>query len=121
LATTSSESLRVVVRTHIGPLTQSTLAKEKSTGLAHAVDDVRVAGHNTAEQSPAAGCGLHTVLAGNIVLHNERDTVERSTDLAMGALLVQLLGDGECIGVELQNRARGSLSAQLQPPTSMGL
>ena len=61
-----------------------------------------VPGHNAAQQGPAASSSLHTVLGGDVVLDNEGDTVERTTDLALGTLLIQLLRNGEGIRVELQ-------------------
>jgi hypothetical protein len=103
LATTGTEALGVVVRAHISPLTQGTLAQEQSTGLTHAVNNVGITGDNATEQSPATSSGLHTIFGGDVVLDNERDTVQRATDIALGTLIIQLLGNSERIRVVLQD------------------
>jgi hypothetical protein len=105
LTTAGSEALRVVVGAHVSPLAESTLAKKQSTGLTEAIDDVRVTGNNTAKQSPATSSGLHAVLAGNVVLDDEGNTVERTTNLAPRTLGIELLGNRKSIRVELQDSA----------------
>jgi hypothetical protein len=77
------------------------------------VDNVGVAGDNATEQSPATSSGLHTILGGNVVLDNERDTVQRATDLTLGTLIIQLLSNSERIRVVLQD-GTGNSSAQEQ-------
>lgn len=103
LTTTGSETLGVVVRAHIRPLTQRTLAQQESTGLAHAVDDKGITGHDAAEQSPATSGSFHAVLGGNVVLDNEGNAVQGTADLALGTLLIQRLSNGVGIRVELQD------------------
>jgi hypothetical protein len=71
------------------------------------VYDVRIARHNVTKQSPATGGGLHTVLTSDVVLDNEGDAVERTTNLTLSTLFIQLLGNGESIRVELQNGTKG--------------
>jgi hypothetical protein len=62
-----------------------------------------IAGYNVAQQSPATGSGLHAVLTGDVVLDDEGNAVERTANLTLSTLLIQLLGNGESIRVELQD------------------
>ena len=105
------ESLGVVVAAHVRPLTQAGLAEQHSSGIAKLLDDVRVAGGHAAKKGPATSRGLHVVLGGDVVLHREGDAVEGPADSATGALSVALGGNGECVGVNLQERTAPTLSA----------
>lgn len=68
---------------------------------------MRVSRHDVAQQGPAAGTGLQVVLGGDVVLDNEGDAVQRATDLAALALGIQLGGNGEDIGVDLDDGTGG--------------
>ncbi len=105
LSAAAGEALRVVAAAHISPLAESGLAKEHSAGVAELGHDVRVAGHDATQESPASCCRLHVVLGANVILDGEGDAVQRTTQRSVLALQVALRGNGKDIGVDLQNRA----------------
>lgn len=72
-----------------------------------------VSRHDVAQEGPAAGTGLQVVLGGDVVLDNEGDAVQRATDRAVLALSIQLGGDGEDIGVDLDDGTGGERLANV--------
>jgi hypothetical protein len=109
LTTASRVTLRVVIAAHISPLTQSSLAEKHSASLAELLDDVRIAGHDATEKSPATSSGLQAVLGSDVVLNGKGNAVERTADLASGTLGIALGGDGEDVGVDLHHGAEAML------------
>lgn len=110
LTTTSRVTLRVVIATHISPLTKSSLAEKHSASFTELLDDVRIAGHDATEESPATGGSLHAVLGSDVVLDGKGNAVERTADLASRTLGIALGGDGEDVGVDLHHGAEATLA-----------
>lgn len=107
LATTARVALGVVVAAHISPLAEASLAEEHGAGVAQLADDMRVSRHDVAQEGPAAGAGLQVVLGGDVVLDDEGDAVQRASDLALLALSISLGGNGEEVGVDLDDGTGG--------------
>lgn len=105
LAAASGEALRVVAAAHVSPLAERGLAEQDGAGVAQLGHDVGVAGHDAAEEGPAARGRLQVVLGANVVLDGKGDAVQRTTDLAVLTLCIALGGNGEDIGVHLHDGA----------------
>lgn len=105
LATAAGVTLGVVVASHVRPLAEGSLAEENGTGIAQLAYDKGIAGDDAAEQSPAAGAGVEVVLGGDVVLDDEGDAVQRAPNLAGLALSISLRGNGEDVGVDLDDGA----------------
>jgi hypothetical protein len=103
LATAAGVALGVVVASHVRPLAESGLAEQNGAGIAQLFDNKSITGDDAAEQSPAAGAGVEVVLGGDVVLDDKGDAVQRAPDLASLALSISLGGNGEDVGVDLND------------------
>lgn len=71
------------------------------------MDNVGITRNHVTEQSPATGGGLHAIFCGDIVLDNKWNAMKRTTNLALGTLIVELVGNGEGVRVKLKNGTGG--------------
>lgn len=105
LPAATRKALRIVAAAHVGPLAQRGLAKEHSSGVTKLGYNMGITRDPAAKKSPAASSSLHIVVGANVVLDRERNAMQGAADLACLALSIALSGDGESIGVDLENGA----------------
>lgn len=95
----------VVVRSHVRPFAEGRFAEEDGAGLAQLGYYEGVAGDDGAEQGEAAGGCFELVFGGDVVLYEEGDAVEGAAHAVVGAFGVESCGDGEDVGVQLEDGA----------------
>ena len=97
-------------RSEVRPFAQVRLSEDDSARLAQSRDDERVDRGDGAVERERPGGGGHPARDGDVVLHQDRNAVQRSPDLARLALGIERGGLGARVGVGLDHRPeRGSL------------
>ena len=90
--------------TEIRPLAQVRLAQDHRTRFAKPSRHKGVLARNRSHQCERPGCGHHSVVSGDIVLDEHRESMERPPQPARFALAVQCLGDGQRIRIDFDDR-----------------
>ena len=87
----------------IGPLAEIGFAEDEGAGLTEAARDAGIVRGGEACKRERAGGGHHAIGGANIVLDEDRDAVERAARAFGFPLGVELIGDAEHLGIELDH------------------
>ena len=90
-----------------GPFAEVRLAQDDRAGIAQPAGDEGIAGRGLSHHGQRSRRGLHPVAGVDVVLEEQRDAVQRTARLAARALRIELLGDGQRIGIELDDGVEG--------------
>src|SRR4029077_4075753 len=87
----------------IGPFRKIGFAQDDSARGAQLSHNNRIPRHLTKQKGEGARGRLHTVMRSNVILEQNRDAVERTTNLPGLALLVALLGNLKRVAICFDN------------------
>jgi len=90
-------------RTEVGPLAQGGLAQDDGARRSQPGGHRRILCRRGADQRQRTGRRLHPVVRIDVVFEEDRHTVQRAPHLTRLALGVQLLGNGQRVGVHLEH------------------
>ena len=104
LAAPAAPAARRPRRAEVRPLAEVRLGQDDGAGLAETLDDERVLGRLRAEEGERSGRRLHPVGRVDVVLDDDGDAVEGPPRSLLLALPVELAGDGQGVGIRLDDR-----------------
>ena len=105
LAAARAPAARGVRRPEVGPLAQVRLAEDDGAGVSQPRDDERVFGRRDAHERERSGRRHHAVGGGDVVLDHDRNAVQRAARAARLSFGVELVGDRQRVGIDLEDAA----------------
>ena len=111
-----------MTRAEVGPLAQVGLAEDDRAGRAQSRHHERVLRRHRSLERQRPGGGHHAIAGVDVVLDDDRDTVQRTARTARPSFVVQRVGDGQRVRVDLDDRSqRRSLPIDLLDPAQIEL
>ena len=95
-----------VVRAEVGPFAEVGLAQDQRASLAQPLDQAGIARRRRIGQRQRAGGGEHTVAGVDVVLEQDRNTVQRAACLRAAARIIERSGELQRIGIRLDHRTQ---------------
>ena len=102
----------------IGPLAEVGLAQHHGTGGTESGDDERILRRDGACQGQRSRGRLHAVTGVDVVLDEHGHAVERATRALRSTFVIQCPGDGDGLGIDLDDRVKSRTIAieSVNPP-----